>query len=624
MPRFYIVMLLAILLAAGCPVVAQSMDGWDEPYLSALNRISTDPDGVIRDVSAHNHANQLPSHLLAQHYYVLSNASYALTLPDTALSQARKALELTPSEGNPWLYHRIRLAESLALDISGKPSDALVGANAALVWGELQQDTGLIIYALYVRGIVQNSLTDYRSALRDLQRAYDLAPDESARHGKGDIAGLIALVYEYRRENKLAIPFFEEAVHFHRKQDHWLELSIALYGLGRANKNIGNIDVGITQLRESARIARQVNDTQGIAYAIKELGGIEIGRNNLSRAEALLTEALNIFEQSNNPYMQLDAALSLAIIALKKQQVELAEQYLERAEKYLDPDDMPLQKISLEERKAELLALKQDYKSAFELLLETVPQKQALFSQRSTQQLHSLRSQYEINAKERENNLLEQQNLLQRVDLRETQTKYLQLMLLFLSSLVISSLLVVLVYRTKQNRARLIKLANIDGLTGLNNRRHTLELLETQVDLASRHDLTLSIAIADLDHFKQINDQFGHAAGDRVLKAFGRLCRDTFRHTDIVGRIGGEEFIIAMPMTSQQDAVQTLKSLSLKVCEMGNNLDIEGLQLSISCGVTSHQGSLSVAELMLRADKALYKAKENGRNRVEACLSQDT
>ncbi len=618
MPRFYTVMLTAIILVTACTVVAQPKDGWNDPYKSALERISTDPDDVIKEVTAHNHSQQLPPFLIAQHHYVLSNANYALTLPEAALNSARQAIELTDSDIHPWYYHRYRLAESLALDINGRSSEALVGTNAALVWGELQQDTGLIIYALYARGIIHNSLTDYRAALRDLQRAYDLAANDSPRRSKGDIAGLIALVYEYRRENQLAIPFFEEAVDFHRNRQHWLELSIALYGLGRANNKIGNTNEGIEQLRESARIARQVNDTQGIAYAIKELGSIEIDRDNLNLAEALFTEALSIFEQSNNPHMQLDAALSLATIALKQKHTAAAEQFLLHAEEILDPDSMPLRKISVQEKKAELLALKQEYKGAFDLLLDTIPHKQRLFSQRSTQQLISLRSQYELNAKARENEILEQKNVSQRVDLKESQTKYWQLMLLFVASLVISSLLVVLVYRTKQNRARLEKLANIDGLTGLNNRRHTLELLETQVDLASRHELTLSVVIADLDHFKQINDTFGHAAGDRVLKAFGRLCRDTFRHTDIVGRIGGEEFIIAMPMTNKDDAIKTMKSLSIKVCEMGNNLDIDGLQLSVSCGVASHKGALNVAELMLQADKALYQAKENGRNRVEA------
>lgn len=615
--RIFYALQIAVYVALTAVVEVQAKVYWSEPYKAQLEIVSKDPDTVVKALASINEQDLLSKPLRAQHHYTLSRANYVLNVPERAMEHASIALSLIDSQDNPWLFHRIRLAESLALVLGGQPASGLVGANAALVWGELQQDRDLIVNALYARGVILNSMADYHGALRDLQRAYGLAPNIGVRNSKGAIAGLIARVYEHRREDKLSTPFFEEAVHYHRLHENWLELSIALYGLGRANKNLGKINLAIAQLRESARIARQVNDKQGVAYAIQELGSIDTDRNKFALAQALLTEALSIFEQTSNQPKQLDAVLSLAVIALKKAQIDDAEHYLNLAQGYVDPETMPLQKIRVDERHAELLALKNDYKEAFNLLLKTIPDKQKIFDQRSTEQLHSLRAQYEINARDRENELLEQQNLLQRENLKESQTRFWQLMLLFAASLIISTLLIVLVYRTKQNRARFEKLANTDSLTGLNNRRRALELLETQVDLATRHDLNLAVAIADLDHFKKINDQHGHAAGDRVLKMFGHLCRETFRHTDIVGRIGGEEFIIALPMTCLEDARQTLKSLSLKVCELSNNLDIDGLQLSISCGVAVHNGQIDVAELMLRADNALYKAKENGRNRVE-------
>lgn len=615
--RYFIGIIFVLTLATMDVDAAQSENEWSEPYRTLLIKLSTDPSQVLRSLKASSIREQRDKTQLAQYHYTLSKTHVALSANALALEHAQIALSLLDSDLTPWLFHNVRLAESLALDLNGRSREGLVGANAALVWGELQQENDLIIYSLYVRGLILNRLFDHGGALRDLQRAYELAPAEGAIYSKGAIAGLIAKVHEFRREYALAIPFFKEAVNYHRLNDHWLELSVALYGLGRANRSIGDIDAGIEQLRDSANIARRVNDTQGVGYALKELGGMEITRKQFSRAEALLKEALQIFDESGNRYMQLDCALSLAIVAMKRDQAESAKHYLDLAYTHVEPETMALQKLNIDEQKAHYFALIKEHEKAFDLLQKTVILKQKLDSQRSTEQLNSLRSQYEISAKKRENEVLEQKNTLQKVDLETSRTKYWQLMLLFGSSLIISSLLIVLVYRTKQNRAKLEKLANVDGLTGLNNRRYTLELLETQADLAARHELELSVAIADLDHFKQINDTFGHAAGDRVLKAFGRLCRDTFRHSDIVGRIGGEEFIIALPLTSLVDAKKALKSLSLKVKELGNNLDIEGLNLSISCGLSGHSDELDVAEMMVRADKALYQAKQNGRNRVE-------
>ena len=95
------------------------------------------------------------------------------------------------------------------------------------------------------------------------------ASEEGVETSKGQVAGMMALVYEYRGEDVLAIPFFEEAAVYQRQTQNWIELSISLYGLGRANKNIGEIEQGRGQLEESKAFAEQVNDIQGVVYALK-------------------------------------------------------------------------------------------------------------------------------------------------------------------------------------------------------------------------------------------------------------------------------------------------------------------------------------------------------------------
>ncbi|MDO6694126.1 GGDEF domain-containing protein [Aliiglaciecola sp. 3_MG-2023] len=596
-------------------VKAAPISMWQSPYKELILQTAKVPSDVLQKLLTQTSTPEQSDLQHAQHHSALSIVYYALTYPNEALEHARTALTFIDPSTQPWLFHMTKLNEARALELSGKPKEGLIACNAALVWAELNNDINLRVSALYVRGLISNSLVDYQGALHDLQMAYDLAP-QSELHSRGDIAGVMALVYEYRREDALAIPFFEEAVNFHKQNQNYLELSVALYGLGRANKNIDNLEIGRSQLQQSLTLAQQVGDEQGVAYALKELAGIALSEHKFLEARSKLQQASHIFQKSQNMYMLLDTNLSLLRVALAEKNLELGKQYLAAAKSNIDPEQMPLQNISLEEMSAKLLALEGKYRQAFELLDSTVRLKQRILSQQSTQQLHSLRSLYEIEIKDRENKLLEQKNLSQQISIADVETKNLQLLMLFGATLIICGLLIVLVYRTIQNRTKLEKLANVDGLTGLANRRHALELLQQQIELARRHRFQLSVAIIDIDLFKKINDTFGHASGDEVLTKFGELCLDTFRQTDVIGRIGGEEFVIAFPHTSIQDAQKTLKSLSVNVKKLPISFDLNGLTLSISTGLTAYLPGMTLESLMLQCDSALYQAKGAGRDQI--------
>ncbi|MFT4938336.1 MAG: diguanylate cyclase (GGDEF)-like protein [Paraglaciecola sp.] len=612
-------LLLSTLSILCCPPLAHGNDRvtrWSPEYRVYLVRMSAEPDAVLQQLLAQPVAKSADKIEQAQYYHALSEAYYLLSFPKQALQHARYALSLIQDEDQPWVYHKLRLGESMALDIIGKPGDGILGASAALVWAELQGDKNLMTSALYIRGSLLNSLMDYIGALNDLQHAYELASQEDVETAKGQVAGMLALVYEYRGEDVLAIPFFMEAAVYQRQTQNWIELSIALYGLGRANKNIGEIELGRSQLEESKALAEQVKDTQGVAYALKELSGIDIIQKNFPAAQQKLLRAQEIIALSEHRYLQLDVAFGLLRLAISQGQVETANKYLQIAKGFIDPQTMPLQQISLEEEQARVSALQGNHELAFEQLERSVRAKKETYSQASTNQLHQLRSRYELEVKERENKLLGQQNQLQKANILAQEHRNVQLMMLATFAALLCLLLVILVYNTKKHRSRLEDLANTDGLTGLNNRRKTMEMLGLQIELADRHGLDLCVVMVDLDYFKSVNDRFGHGAGDKILKAFANLCKQTFRNTDIIGRIGGEEFLIGLPHTHLHMAQKILDEFRLEAQNIPGTLNIEGLSLTISCGVCQHVGQVSMEEIVGYADRALYDAKEQGRNRV--------
>lgn len=160
--------------------------------------------------------------------------------------------------------------------------------------------------------------------------------------------------------------------------------------------------------------------------------------------------------------------------------------------------------------------------------------------------------------------------------------------------------------------------AHIDYLTGVYNRRHFMERAEQELSRAHRYGSTLSMLMLDVDHFKQINDRYGHKVGDIVLKAVADLCHATFRDVDILGRLGGEEFAVLLPETDQHFAIDAAERLRETITNARIPL-AEGLPVtfSVSIGVSSMQSPDDNIDVLLNlADKALYAAKDAGRNRV--------
>lgn len=172
-----------------------------------------------------------------------------------------------------------------------------------------------------------------------------------------------------------------------------------------------------------------------------------------------------------------------------------------------------------------------------------------------------------------------------------------------------------------ERRALLDKLelqATKDYLTGLSNRRHFLERGETEVAHVQRYDHGLSLFMLDIDHFKSINDTYGHKAGDIVLQQLSQILRDTLRTVDVIGRIGGEEFVVLMPETDLPQALEVAERLR-EIVAATDVMANEGLVLhfTVSIGVVALKGKdVNLDTLLNRADRALYQAKAGGRNKV--------
>jgi diguanylate cyclase (GGDEF)-like protein len=169
--------------------------------------------------------------------------------------------------------------------------------------------------------------------------------------------------------------------------------------------------------------------------------------------------------------------------------------------------------------------------------------------------------------------------------------------------------------------AHIQRLATHDELTGLVNRRRMQELLENERLRSRRTGSSWCVAVIDVDHFKHVNDEHGHAIGDAALRALSHHTQALVRKTDVLSRWGGEEFVLLLPDTALPLGAGSLDRLRAHFHAAPLQVQGLALALSFSAGITQHQGGESVAQTLERADRLCYEAKANGRNRIEASAS---
>jgi diguanylate cyclase (GGDEF)-like protein len=169
---------------------------------------------------------------------------------------------------------------------------------------------------------------------------------------------------------------------------------------------------------------------------------------------------------------------------------------------------------------------------------------------------------------------------------------------------------------TKTNE-ELQQLSITDGLTGLYNRKHIMELFEQELVRARRYHQKLTILMLDIDHFKTINDTYGHQTGDAVLHRLAKSLRELIRDCDHIGRYGGEEFLIILPESDKLDGAKAAERIRHQVSTFDIDAGMDNLPITISVGVSGYPADgQDINTLLSYADEALYKSKTDGRDKV--------
>ncbi len=584
----------------------------DAVFSAAIKTNDTDPLQALSEVQG---ITPKTDNQQAQLQLVLSQIYSNLDYPDKMLHHTELGLKKIDVQSEPWLFNFLTVTRIEALDRLDKGGSEIETLQSIIDWSTVNQQPELTALALIQISYLYIKIEDYKKALDAIQSAAKFAPDSGLFVKKSDVAYHMAAIYVHRNEFELALPYFEASYAEHKANQNFIGMSVDLFEMGRANLELMNNELGVLQLLQSIEVSTSIGDDQGIAYANAELAYHYINQQEYALAEKALSQAGQLFKQASNANRLFDIIIQSVRLNTELGDFQTAQSYLDEATALNQLHQIRYGQITIDKNKSSLLAAQGDYQGAYETYLQARQSEDTLESQLSAEKLHEVRARYEVESNALKNQLLAEQNQEQ-VTTIKFQTKLNTIMLISIGLLgLLLFLSLWLNQKLKKQGLKLHELANFDELSGLKNRSNIVSSIRSELEKLNQDD-QFSLVMIDLDHFKTINDTYGHALGDKVLQTFGSYCLTLNQHTNLIGRLGGEEFLIGFNGNEPGSVYQLIDELRIKTEKMPSVISAPGLKVSLSAGICYSHGSHRFRDILKVADDVMYEAKRKGRNQI--------
>ena len=540
------------------------------------------------------------------------------TDPQAQLAYAQAGLQRAHAAGDVDTQVRFLYCRGGAREEIDTPRNAKADYDAGIALARTIESDRLVADGLVASGGMQSLLGQQGHAIRDFlaaQRLYE-------RAGRRDDAeaNLLNLAIAYRRlgDFERALDYFRQSAAFAERTGDWGGLGSALLQQGYLYEDSGRAREALPLYQRALELSRKQADAYGVASAQLAMAYPAILGNDGAGALAALDRAETGFraigDRSNQEMIDLRRGQALAGLGAHAQAMAL---YARAAVAIERGGNLRYQAMLYRARAASEQALGQTG-AALADLQRYIGADAAIDAGNRSQQAEVLEFQFDTARNEAENRRLTAEKAM-----RERQLSALlaarrwQWTAIALGSRLVA-LLFALVMRQVARARNLSVLASTDPLTGVANRRRIERFgVQAVAQARSRHQ-PLTVLTFDIDHFKQVNDAHGHLVGDRVLIRLAQACQGALRHGDLLGRTGGEEFLVVLPDTRLAQALPIAQRL--RAAAAGLDLsDVPGqAPVTISLGLAELRAAdVDLVDLLARADGALYRAKSEGRDRIE-------
>jgi diguanylate cyclase (GGDEF)-like protein len=514
----------------------------------------------------------------------------------------------------------LRVCRGYGHEAMGRVPEATADYEFGVREGRRLARRDLLADALVLRGGLRYYRGEFTGALRDLDEAYRLyaALGNNAQQmfALNAIANLYAdsRVAQYDR----ALDYYRQVQAANSAAGNERGLATGYFNLGGTLERMGRLEEALAEYRRGLAMDRRRGDADEVAVDQRAIGAVLTKLGRPAEGLVMLDSALARFRVQGDEENLAQGRLSrgIALRMLGRTQDALGE--LEAARAHYAATDNPRFLEKVHEERALSFAADGAWSDAYQARSAQLELQQVLGEQAREEQTSRLRVQFDAEKKETENRALLRENSLRGQALAaRARVARLQLAVLALSAAVIAAL-GLLVWRQVKDARRLRISALTDELTRLPNRRHLLAVADEQVRAARDRGTGFGVLVLDVDHFKRINDTFGHEVGDVVLRRVAESFRASLGKGNHVGRTGGEEFVAVLPGAAEADAAEVGERLRAAVERTGfADLD-PALRVTVSVGAAVWQpDDATFTATCKRADDSLYRAKQSGRNRVE-------
>lgn len=513
--------------------------------------------------------------LLAQQAYELSQTASSL---DAAVQEERAAslvvLGFVNRDGGKLDVALSQIHESLTLLENIPPSKTACDARLVLAW-------------TYIH------IGDYSRALEYATQAQTLARELGLRNIEATALDAEAYIYYLSDDPTEALKHFDEGLQIVRETGDLYRQCFILNNMSLALMAAGKQETALACGEESLRLARKLslfNQELNVADTIAQ---VLLNMGSYSKAVRYLEQALKKIEKHDPGILQVYLMINLGKAYMGLQALDQATPLIQRALSATIASGSRAEQATCHQLLSEIFEREGHMQEAFQHFKQFHALNKSVTGQKAAESLNALKIAYQVETARREAEIYQ----LRTIELQHE------------------------IEERKQMQTILEKLATLDSLTQLYNRRHFYILAQREMERALRYRHAVSAVILDIDHFKFVNDNYGHSVGDQALRVVASVIQDSLRTVDIVGRLGGEEFAVLFPETPPAGGLQAGERIRKKIAanpiETGNG----NLWLTVSVGaagieeVTPDMAN-ELDELLKRADNALYEAKQTGRNRT--------
>ncbi|HMB38879.1 MAG TPA: GGDEF domain-containing protein [Wenzhouxiangellaceae bacterium] len=455
---------------------------------------------------------------------------------------------------------------------------------------------------------------NYERAFDLLARALALFPDTDDARQKADVLTLVSRLYSDMGEHGLALERAAESLDMAEGTGHARTIFNSLYSLMLAQRNAGFAGFAIERSQELWEQGQQAGDPVSLSSGMMLIGSVYSAAGRHEEAIGWLRRAIDKNRETGFLNGELEARQRLGIALLNIGRREEGLPILTSlVDEFQSRENWP-SLMAIHEAIADTHEQARRYSEALQHLSLFRNAARRFNDDQRARRLAYLQAEFENQRRNQELQLLRQESRL--LAMREETAKAQRAARLLGTAMLvlIGVLLAGLLLRFRADRRRYRRLSETDGLTGLFNHRRFHHAAEDALAGNRAHGNVCALVAADVDLFKQINDRYGHQAGDHVLRKLSALLLDQFPAPCIVGRIGGEEFAIFMPGHNRLQAHQRIGEFRDRIRPI--EFDGQSIEVTLSFGLVESRRESRLEKLRARADHALYRAKRAGRNQV--------